>query len=121
MLATRALEAHYLAECGEPPRGARALRDGSNLLLVLRPGPGGADGLECETVPAHIAEAVRLRCGGELRGGRWRSEPDLGIEMFVFALPVPGCADAAPVRRSPRSQRRSGVPSEDPVPADRHR
>ena len=100
-LATRALEAHYLAECGEPPRGAVAFRDGSNLLLVLRPGPGGADGLECETLPARVAESVRLRSGRALRDGRWRSEPGAGIEMFVFALPAPARAD--------------------PVPADRHR
>ena len=66
MLATRALESQYLTACGEPPRGVRAFRDGPNLLLVLRPGPGGGNGFECETVPAHIAESVRLRCGREL-------------------------------------------------------
>ena len=119
VLATRALEGHYLAACGEPPRGARAFRDGSNLLLVLRPGPDGAGGLECETLPARIAESVLLRTGRELRDGRWRSEPELGIEMFVFGLPVPARAEAVPSRPSPRSQRWLPASSEDPVPADR--
>ena len=119
-LATRALEAQYLAACGEPPRGARAFRDGSHLLLVLRPGPSGADGLDCEALPSRIAESVRLRTGRELRDGRWRSEPRLGIEMFVFGLPLRGRAGPVALHRSPRSQRRSAA-SEDAVPADRRR
>jgi len=118
VLATRALEAQYLAACGEPPRGARAFRDGSNLLLVLRPSPGAADGLECETLPARIAESVRQRTGRTLRDGRWRSEPELGIEIFVFGLPLPGRGGAVPLRRSPR---RLPVASERRVPADRRR
>ena len=88
-LAARALEALYAAVCGEPPIGARAWRDGSTLLLVLAPGENGACGLECEALPALIADAVRTRTGAQLRDGRWRSEPELGIEMFVFRLPAP--------------------------------
>ncbi len=104
LLATRALEAYYLAACGEPPRGARAWRDGSHLLLVLRPGPGGT-ALDCETLPARITESVRVCSGRELRDGRWSSEPELGIEMFVFDLPAPARAEGAPSRRVPAWQR----------------
>jgi hypothetical protein len=120
-LATRALEACYLAACGEPPRGARAWRDGSNLLLVLRPGPGGAAALDCETLPARIAESVRVCSGRDLRDGRWRSEPELGIEMFVFGLPAPARDDGAPFRRVPAWQRWSPVPVDDLAPAGRRR
>jgi hypothetical protein len=121
VLATRALESQYLAACGEPPRGARAFCDGPNLLLVLRPGDGGVDRLECETLPRRITESVRQRTGRTLRDGRWRSEPELGIEMFVFGLPLPERAEAATLRRSPTSKRRLPLASQDPVPADRRR
>jgi hypothetical protein len=110
-LATRALEAHYLAACGEPSRGARAWRDGSHLLLVLRPGPGEAAGLDCATLPARVTESVRIRTGCELRDGRWRSDPELGIEIFVFRLPAPAPVDAVPSRGGPAAARRSIVPS----------
>ena len=110
-LAVRVLEALYLVVCGEPPAGARAWRDGSMLLLVLRPGEHGAEGLECEAVPALIAEAVRTRTGAQLRDGRWRREPGLGIEMFVFRLPAPAGSLDAVARRVPAWQRWSPVPS----------
>ena len=116
MVATRALEAHYLSAFGEPPRGARAWRDGSNLLLVLRPGADQEAGLDCSALPARIAESVRMRTGCELHGGRWRSEPELGIEMFVFSLPDPKQADAV---TSPVNHRRSVASSEDRVPSNR--
>ena len=120
-LAARTLEALYVAACGEPPRGARAWRDGSTLLLVLRPGEHGAAVLECERLPALIAQAVRARSGAELRDGRWRSEPELGIEIFVFGLPACGRVrgDAAAPRRAPTWRRWSPVPSREPSPGGR--
>ncbi len=121
VLATRALEAHYLAAFGEPAHGARAWRDGSNLLLVLRPARGQAAGLDCATLPARIAESVRQRTGRTLRDGRWRSEPGLGLEMFVFGLPLPERAEAPPLRRSTRSHGRLPAASDDPMPADGRR
>ena len=121
MAATRALEAHYLAACGEQPRGTRAWRDGSNLLLVLRPAGGHAAGLDCSTLPARIAESVRTRTGCELRDGRWRSEPELGIELFVFGLPGPQPLDGAPSRGASSAARWSPAPAQGPVPAGRRR
>ena len=121
MVATRALEAHYLSAFGEPPRGARAWRDGSNLLLVLRPGADQEAGLDCSALPARIAESVRMRTGCELHGGRWRSEPELGIEMFVFSLPAPETVEAVLSLGAPAAAGWSPVPSEGPVTAGRRR
>jgi hypothetical protein len=116
VLAVRALEALYVAVCGEPPAGARAWRDGSTLLLVLKPAQAGAAGLDCETVPVLIAEAVRSRTGAALQDGRWRSEPSLGIEMFVFRLPSPAQAQTL---RVPSWQRWSPLPTGEIAPAGR--
>lgn len=110
-LAVRSLEALHLAVCGVAPAGVRAWRDGSTLLLVLRPQEGGSVGLDYEALPVLIAEAVRARTGAALHDGRWRSEPGLGIEVFVFGLPEPSPAAGAPAHRAPAWQRWSPVPA----------
>lgn len=114
-LAAHTLEDLYASVCGEPPLGAHAWRDGATLLLVLAPGEGAAPLPDYAALPAQIAAAVRARTGCELRGGRWSSDRELGLEMFVFRLPSASGARArggeAADRRVPAWQRWSPVPA----------
>jgi len=91
------IERLYTVVYGEPPVGVRTWCDGGALLMLLRlrgRAPFGSEqpeqpgALPYDAIPELVVAAVREQADCELTFGDWSVEPELGLVLFVFRLPL---------------------------------